>query len=32
MSNDTMRDVSHTPSSGKSVTNVWHRGEEVDEE
>jgi hypothetical protein len=31
MSNETMRDVSHTPKSGKSVTNVWHRGE-VEEE
>ncbi|MFC7203690.1 hypothetical protein ACFQJC_09200 [Haloferax namakaokahaiae] len=22
----TMRDVSHTPPSGESVTNVWQRG------
>ncbi len=24
----TMKDVSHTPPSGDSVTNVWHRGDE----
>ncbi len=22
----TMKDVSHTPPNGESVTNVWHRG------
>jgi hypothetical protein len=32
MSQQTMRDVSHTPPDGHTVTNVWHRGEEVDEE
>ncbi len=24
----TMKDVSHTPTEGDSVTNVWHRGNE----
>ncbi len=24
----TMRDVSHTPPTGESVTNVWERGHE----
>ncbi|ELZ99007.1 hypothetical protein C440_01585 [Haloferax mucosum ATCC BAA-1512] len=24
----TMRDVSHTPPAGESVTNVWERGNE----
>ena len=32
MTEQTMRDVSHTPSDGKTVTNVWHRGDEIDEE
>jgi len=27
----TMKDVSHTPPSGESVTNVWHRGDEPTE-
>ncbi|WP_157533258.1 hypothetical protein [Haloferax profundi] len=26
----TMRDVSHTPPTGESVTNVWERGNELD--
>lgn len=25
----TMKDVSHTPPEGESVTNVWHRGSEA---
>ncbi len=29
---DTMKDVSHTPPAGGSVTNVWHRGGEADAE
>lgn len=28
MTNQTMADVDHTPKSGTSVTNVWHRGDE----
>jgi len=32
MRKQTMREVSHEPPSGTSVTNVWHRGEEVEEE
>lgn len=24
-----MKDVSHTPPAGESVTNVWHRGDEA---
>lgn len=24
----TMEDVAHTPPTGESVTNVWHRGDE----
>lgn len=31
MKNQTMRDVSHTPPAGTSVTNVWHRGHEADD-
>lgn len=26
----TMKDVTHTPPAGESVTNVWHRGEETE--
>ncbi|MRW81230.1 MULTISPECIES: hypothetical protein [Haloferax] len=26
----TMRDISHTPPTGESVTNVWERGNELD--
>lgn len=26
----TMRDVSHTPPTGESVTNVWERGNELE--
>ncbi|WP_411968487.1 hypothetical protein [Haloferax sp. YSSS75] len=26
----TMRDVSHTPPMGESVTNVWERGNEAE--
>ena len=26
MKKQTMKDVSHTPPNGDSVTNVWHRG------
>ncbi len=26
---ETMKDVSHTPPDGESVTNVWHRGDEA---
>ncbi len=26
----TMKDVSHTPPNGDSVTNVWHRGHATD--
>lgn len=31
MSKQTMRDVSHTPPSGTTVTNVWYRGDETDD-
>lgn len=31
-SRQTMKDVSHTPPAGESVTNVWHRGVEAEEE
>lgn len=32
MSNETtMKDISHTPPSGSSVTNVWQRGQKDDE-
>lgn len=24
----TMKEVSHTPTEGESVTHVWHRGDE----
>lgn len=27
----TMKDVSHTPPTGESVTNVWHRGKTEEE-
>ena len=29
---DRMKDVSHTPPNGESVTNVWERGADSDEE
>ena len=34
MTNDkrTMKDVSHTPPNGESVTNVWERGDESPDE
>ena len=32
MQQGTMRDVSHTPKAGETVTNVWHRGVESDDE
>jgi hypothetical protein len=32
MRNETMRDVSHTPPKGASITNVWHRGGESDDD
>ena len=25
---DAMKDISHTPPEGDSVTHVWHRGDE----
>ncbi len=28
----TMKDVSHTPPNGDTVTNVWERGDEIPEE
>ncbi len=28
----TMKDVSHTPPNGESVTNVWNRGDERNDE
>lgn len=28
----TMKDVSHTPPTGESPTNVWKRGPEADED
>lgn len=28
----TMKDVSHTPPTGDSVTNVWHRGQRFERE
>ncbi len=28
----TMKDVSHTPPTGDSVTNVWRRGYEAEDE
>lgn len=28
---ETMKNVSHTPPAGDSVTNVWHRGRPDDE-
>jgi hypothetical protein len=32
-SNETMRDVEHTPPEGEDVTNVWERGiEDADPE
>ena len=24
----TLKDVSHTPPFGESITNIWHRGDE----
>jgi len=34
MTNDnrTMKEVSHTPPNGESVTNVWERGDESPDE
>jgi len=29
---DPMKDVSHTPPNGDSVTNVWERGAKKDDE
>lgn len=29
---DRMKDVSHTPPNGESVTNVWERGGNTDDE
>jgi len=29
---DRMKDVSHTPPNGESVTNVWERGGDADDE